>query len=245
VDLILPQVDVNTRTVRVRLILPNPDLKLKPGMYVNIALETPMGKALTVPASAIFHSGTRTLLFVNKGQGNIEPRDVEVGPLIGQDYIVLKGVKQGDSIVTSANFLIDSEAQLQAASGAFVPPPSGAGAAAAINTPAEGAQANVELTTDPSPPAKGNNTFRVKLTAANGEPVAGAQVNVVLYMAAMPDMGMSAMKTSVDLSDKGKGLYEGKGDLGSGGTWQVTITARQNQTVIASKQLNLNATGGM
>jgi len=64
-------------------------------------------------------------------------------------------------------------------------------------------------------------------------------------MAAMPAMGMAAMKTSVDLSDKGKGLYEGKGELGSGGTWQVTITARQNGVVITSRQLTINATGGM
>ena len=53
------------------------------------------------------------------------------------------------------------------------------------------------------------------------------------------------MKTSVDLTDKGNGMYAGKRDLGSGGTWQVTITARQNGTVIASKQLTINATGGM
>jgi Cu(I)/Ag(I) efflux system membrane fusion protein/cobalt-zinc-cadmium efflux system membrane fusion protein len=64
-------------------------------------------------------------------------------------------------------------------------------------------------------------------------------------MAAMPAMGMAAMKTPVDLSDKGNGLYEGKGNLGSGGTWQVSIVARQNGNVIASKQLSVNATGGM
>jgi hypothetical protein len=56
---------------------------------------------------------------------------------------------------------------------------------------------------------------------------------------------MAAMKSSVDLSDKGNGLYEGKGNLGSGGTWQATITARQNGAVIANKQLTVNATGGM
>lgn len=245
VEFILPQVDMNTRTVRVRLVFPNPGLQLKPGMYVNITLKAPMGKALTVPASAVFHSGTRNLLFVNKGEGNLEPREVELGSRVGEDYAVLKGVKQGDSIVTSANFLIDSEAQLQAAAGAFVPPPPGAGAAAAMNRPEGTQQASVELTSDPSPPRKGGNVFRVKLTGTNGAPISGAQVNVTFFMAAMPAMGMAAMKTSVDLSDKGNGIYEGKGDLGSGGTWQVSITARQNGTVIASKQVTVNATGGM
>jgi Cu(I)/Ag(I) efflux system membrane fusion protein/cobalt-zinc-cadmium efflux system membrane fusion protein len=245
VDFILPQVDMNTRTVRVRLIFPNPGLQLKPGMYVNVTFKAPLGKALTVPASAVFHSGTRNLVFINKGEGNLEPHEIELGPRVGDDYVVLKGLKPGESIVTSANFLIDSEAQLQAAAGAFVPPPPGAGAAAAMNAPSGAPQANVEFTTDPSPPAKGSNTFRVKLTGANGSPISGAQVSVTFFMAAMPAMGMAAMKTSVDLSDKGNGVYEGKGELGSGGTWQVSIVARQNGAVIASKQLSVNATGGM
>ena len=245
VDVILPQVDMNTRTVRVRLIFPNPGLQLKPGMFVNVVLKTRTGKALTMPASAVFHSGTRTLVFLNKGEGNLEPREIELGPRVGDDYVVVKGVKQGDSIVTSANFLIDSESQLQAAAGAYVPPPPGAGAAASMNAPTQGPQANVELTTDPSPPKKGANTFRVKLAGANGSPVTGAQVTVTFFMPAMQSMGMSAMKVNVDLSDKGSGLYEGKGDLGSGGTWQVSIVARQNGAVIATKQLSVNATGGM
>lgn len=245
VDFILPQVDMNTRTVRVRLIFPNPSLQLKPGMYVNVALKTPLGRAATIPASAVFHSGTRNLVFINKGEGNLEPHEVELGPRVGEDYVVRKGLKTGDSIVTSANFLIDSEAQLQAAAGAFIPPPPGAGAAAAMNAPAGAPQANAELTTDPSPPARGSNTFRVKLTGANGSPVSGAQVSVTFFMAAMPAMGMAAMKTAVDLSDKGNGIYEGKGELDSGGTWQVSIVARQNGSVIASKQFSVNATGGM
>ena len=245
VDVILPQVDMNTRTVRVRLILANPGLRLKPGMYVNVALKSRMARALTVPASAVFHSGMRNVLFINKGDGNLEPREVELGLRIGDDYVVVKGVRQGDSIVTSANFLIDSEAQLQAAAGAFVPPPPGAGAAAAMNAPAGASQASVELTTEPSPPAKGSNVFRVKVAGANGAPITGAQLSVTFFMPAMQSMGMSAMKVNVDLSDKGNGLYEGKGELGSGGTWQVSIVARQNGAVIATKQLSVNARGGM
>jgi hypothetical protein len=64
-------------------------------------------------------------------------------------------------------------------------------------------------------------------------------------MPAMPAMGMSAMKTVVNCADKGAGLYEGSGELGSGGTWQVTIAAQQNGRTIASKQVSVNATGGM
>jgi RND family efflux transporter MFP subunit len=245
VDFILPQVDMNTRTVRVRLAFPNPGLLLKPGMFVNVVLKAPAGRGLTIPASSIFHSGTRNLVFVNRGEGNFEPREVELGSSVGDEIVVMKGLKAGESVVTSANFLIDSEAQLQAAAGAFVPPPPGAGAAASMNRPEGGPQANAELTTDPSPPRKGSNVLRAKVTGASGNPIAGAQVNVMFFMAAMPAMGMAAMKTTVDLSDKGNGQYEGKGDLASGGTWQVTITVRQNGIVIASKQFTVNATGGL
>jgi Cu(I)/Ag(I) efflux system membrane fusion protein/cobalt-zinc-cadmium efflux system membrane fusion protein len=83
------------------------------------------------------------------------------------------------------------------------------------------------------------------LTDQAGKPIAAAQVNVTFFMAAMPAMGMAAMKTVVQASDKGGGMYEGNGVLGSGGTWQVTITAQQNGQTIANKQLSVNATGGM
>jgi len=245
VDFILPEIDMNTRTARVRLVFPNPGLLLKPGMYVNVVLKSLAGKALTVPASAVFHSGNHNLVFINKSEGILEPREVELGQRVGDDYVVLKGINPGESLVTSANFLIDSEAQLQAAAGAFAPPPPGAGAAAAMNAPSNTAQGSVELTTDPTPPRKGNNVFRVRVTGSDGAGISGAQVNVTFFMPAMPAMGMAAMKTSVDLTDKGGGMYEGKGDLGSGGTWQVTVTARKNGTVIASKQFTVNATGGM
>jgi RND family efflux transporter MFP subunit len=244
VDYILPQLDMNTRTLPVRLVFKNPGLKLRPGMYVNVRAKLPMGRQLVVPASAAFHSGTKTLLFVYGGEGNIEPREVELGPQVGDELVVTKGIKDKEQIVTSANFLIDSEAQLQAAAGAFVPPPSGAGQAASMNAPAQ-QQANVELSTDPNPPRKGSNTVRVKLTEQDGKPIAGANVTVTFFMAAMPAMGMASMKTVINASDKGGGLYEGKGDLGSGGTWQVTVRAQQNGQTIANKQLAVNATGGM
>ena len=244
VEYILPQLDMNTRTLPVRLVFPNPGLKLRPGMYTNVRVKLPMGRQLIVPASAAFHSGTKNLLFLYRGEGNIEPREVEFGPQVGDQVVVTKGVKADEQIVTSANFLIDSEAQLQAAAGAFVPPPPGAGQAASMNTPSQ-TQASVELTTDPSPPHKGSNTVRVKLTTQNESPIAGAQVTVTFYMGAMPAMGMGAMKTEINATDKGSGMYEGKGDLGSGGTWQVTIRAQQNGQTIANKQLTVNATGGM
>jgi len=241
VDFIYPQVDADTRTAKVRVLFSNPGLQLKPGMFVSVTLKISMGEQIVVPATGVLQTGTRDLAFVYRRDGFIEPREVQLGSRVGDDFVVLKGLKAGEQIVTSANFLIDSESQLQAALGSFVPPPPGAGAASAINAP----QAVAELNTTPDPPHKGSNVFRVKLKDAGGSAISGAQVQVTFFMAAMPAMGMAAMRTSVTLSDKGNGLYEGSGQLESGGTWQVTILAKKNGQVIASKQLSVNSTGGM
>ena len=241
VNFIYPQVDMMTRTARARLVFSNPGLKLTPGMFVNVALKVPMGKQVVIPATGLLQSGTREIVFVSRDDGYIEPREVQVGARAGDDFIVLKGLKAGEVIVTSANFLIDSESQLQAALGAFVPPPPGAGAAGAMNAP----QARVELTTEPDPPHKGSNAFRVKVSNASGGPISGADVSVTLSMAAMPAMGMAAMRTQIPLAEIGNGLYGGTGRLGSGGTWQVAIVAKKDGQIIASKQLSVNATGGM
>src|SRR3984893_8772358 len=241
VDFIYPQFDAETRTAKVRIVSSNPDLHLNPGMFVNVALQVPMGRQLVIPATGVLQSGIRQIAFVERGDGYIEPREVQLGARVGEDFIVLEGLKAGEQIVTSANFLIDSESQLQAALGSFAPPPPGAGAASAMNAP----QGNVELSSDPTPPHKGSNVFRVKLTDASGAAISGAEVSVTFFMPAMPAMGMAAMRTPVTLSDKGNGRYEGSGQLESGGTWQVTMLAKKNGQLIATKQLRVNATGDM
>jgi hypothetical protein len=185
------------------------------------------------------------LVFVDHGNGSLEPKEIAVGPRVGDDFVVLKGLTAHQSIVTSANFLIDSESQLQAAAGSFVPPPPGSGGMGTPGSQSQSAQGNIEFTTDPNPPQKGNNVFRVKLTDSKGAVVSGADVSVTFFMAAMPAMGMAAMNATAKLSDKGNGLYEGAGSLGSGGTWRVTITAQKNGQLIATKQLSVDATGGM
>jgi RND family efflux transporter MFP subunit len=240
VGFIYPQVDMDTRTAKVRVVFSNPGLQLKPGMFVNVSLKVPMGDQLAIPASGVLQSGSREIAFVERSDGYIEPREVQLGSRVGDDFVVLKGLKAGEQIVTSANFLIDSESQLQAALGSFVPPPPGAGAAE-MNVP----QATVELSSDPAPPRKGSNVFRVNLTDASGAPISGAEVSVTFFMPAMPAMGMASMRIPVTLGEKGNGRYEASGQLESGGTWQVTILARKNGQIIATKQLSVNATGGM
>src|SRR6516162_2105404 len=239
IDQILPQVDPMTRTVRVRLVFANPGVVLKPGMYVNVSIAAPLGRQLVIPSSGVLQAGTRQVAFIDHGQGYLEPREVEVGPRIDDRLVVIKGLRAGDRIVSSANFLVDSEAQLQAAIGSFAPPPPGAGAAAAMN--ASGPQGAIELSTKPSPLRKGTNTARVILTDAEGKPLEGAQVTATFFMPAMPAMGMAAMRAAITLSDKGGGVYEGPLRLESGGTWQITVTAQKNGQTIATKQLSVTA----
>ena len=242
IDQILPQVDMTTRTVRVRLIFSNPGVVLKPGMYVNVAIAAPLGRQLVVPSAAVLHAGLRTIAFIDHGGGNLEPRTIETGPQIGDSVVVLSGLKAGEQVVSSANFLVDSEAQLQAAFGSFVPPaqqPSTSSGAAPLP------QMQIDLSTEPSPARKGANMVRVKLAGPDGKPLAGLQVSTTFFMPAMPAMGMAAIRATAALADKGNGNYEGQLQLETGGTWQVTVTVQRNGQSVATRQLSVNASGGM
>lgn len=238
IDQVLPEVDPTTRTVRVRLVFRNPGVELKPGMFVNVAISVPLGQQLVIPASAVLQSGSQAIAFLDHGNGVLEPRIVELGLQLDDAVMVLGGLKAGDRVVNSANFLVDSEAQLQAAMGAFSPlPQADAGTVAA--------QMQIELSTQPSPPQKGVNTVRVKLTGTDGKPVTGAHVSVTLVIPAMPAMGMAAQHAAATLTDKGDGNYEGTVQLPAGGTWATAVTVQRGGKTVATKHLSLDATGGM
>ena len=240
IDQILPQVDQTTRTVRVRLVFRNPGVVLKPGMYVNVAISVPLGRQMVVPVSAVLQSGSQALAFIDHGNGNLEPRTIQVGSQIGDSVIVVSGLKPGEQVVSSANFLVDSEAQLQAAMGAFMPLPQ-----QPVTEGGGAPQVQIAFSTQPSPPRKGANTLRVQITRADGKPLAGVQVNANFFMAAMPAMGMAAEHAAATLADQGNGKYEGAIQLQSGGTWQVRVTVQRNGQMIATKQLSIDVTGGM
>lgn len=242
VDLVYPQIDTTTRTGQARFVFLNPDLTLMPGMFVNVTAAIPMGRHLVLPASGVLHSGLRDVVFVDRGGGYLEPREIKIGPRVGDEVVVLNGVQSGERVVTSANFLVDSESQLQAALGSFAPPPPGAGAAAAMNAPAA---AMMTFTTDPSPPRKGANALHAQLKDGAGVALAGAHVSVTFFMAAMPAMGMGAMHARADLAESGAGIYTGQLMLPTGGTWQVTVVAQKGGRTIAQQQVSLTATGGM
>src|SRR5579871_1085050 len=87
VDFIYPDVDMATRTARVRVVLQNPDPPLSPGMFVKVALKVPMGEQLVIPSSGVLQSGNRQIAFVDRGDGYLEPRDVQLGSRVGDEFI--------------------------------------------------------------------------------------------------------------------------------------------------------------
>lgn len=114
-SLINPFLTEMKRTVKVRVDIPNPEFKLRPGMYVDMELNMDMGEGLTIPVSAVMPTGSRALVFVDKGEGKLEPRAVLIGRKFGDIYEIKGGLKEGERVVTSANFLIDAESKVQGA----------------------------------------------------------------------------------------------------------------------------------
>lgn len=240
VALVAPQVDPASHAGCVRFVLPNRDATLAPGMYGRVEMQVALGRRLEVPASAVLQTGARTLVFLVDGDGELRPRAVQVGPQLGDEYVITSGLEAGTRVAADANFLLDSQAQLAAAAGSYAPPAPGVGAHAAAPT-----TARLELTTAPSPPRKGTVTFRVRLTSAAGQPLTGAQVQVTLYLPAMPAMGMAAMRIHVPMAELGGGLYQAPADLPAGGNWKVTVSATRHGQALARLTTAMHASGGM
>lgn len=113
IDYIYPTISPDTRTARVRLTLPNTDGKLKPQMFTNVEIRISLGRRLTIPEAAVIDTGKGQVVYVDRGGGAFEPREVQLGLRADGDAEVLRGLKAGETVASSANFLIDSEAQLK------------------------------------------------------------------------------------------------------------------------------------
>ena len=123
VSFIYPVLEESTRTVQVRVEFANPELELKPDMFVQVALQGNLGERLAVPDSAVLSSGTRNLVFVAQGEGYFEPREIHVGLRLPEAVEVLDGLSEGEVVVTSGNFFLDSESRLKSALEAAAAPP--------------------------------------------------------------------------------------------------------------------------
>lgn len=112
---IYPFLDPATRTGKIRVELRNPDLSLRPEMYANVQIVVDRGSKLVVPESAVVQTGPRSLVFVDLGNGRLEPRRVETGARAGTEVEIVSGLSEGEHVVTSANFLISSESRIRSA----------------------------------------------------------------------------------------------------------------------------------
>lgn len=112
---VYPFLEDSTRTGQVRIELANRDLALKPEMYVDVEIAVPLGVQVAVPASAVVYTGERRVVFVDRGGGQLEPRDVLLGPKAGDYYLVRSGLSEGERVVTSGNFLVAAESRLRSA----------------------------------------------------------------------------------------------------------------------------------
>jgi membrane fusion protein, copper/silver efflux system len=115
VGYLYPTLQASTRTGRLRVELRNPELELKPDMYAEVKLKVEGGARLRVPEEAVLFTGPRRLVFVDLGEGRLEPRQVKLGMKAGEAYEVLEGLKEGDVVVTSGNFLVAAESRIRSA----------------------------------------------------------------------------------------------------------------------------------
>ncbi|HXE96289.1 MAG TPA: efflux RND transporter periplasmic adaptor subunit [Dongiaceae bacterium] len=123
VKLVYPFLDAKTRTVKLRVEIPNPGLKLKPEMYVQAAISVRLADSLVIPAGAVMDTGTRQVVWVESGPGVFVPRDVKTGGRSGKEVQILSGLKAGERVAATGGYLIDSEAQLSRGSEVPAQPP--------------------------------------------------------------------------------------------------------------------------
>ncbi len=246
---IYPYLNTETRTVKVRVEFSNPQGKLKPGMYGNAEIRVKSGKRLAVPQEAVLDSGTRKLVFVDKGEGMYEPREVQLGNKVDHYYPVLSGLVPGEQVVTSATFLIDSESKLMAATSMMgmlgmggirmeqaqmgemkMGDMKGMKGMEGMEMD-QGSKAREQtidgltliLATTPDPPKKGENVIHLTVRSKEG-PVTDAKVTLD-YTMAMPGMEVE----TVEAKHTKEGTYETTVDLGMKGGWNIDATIVRGQ----------------
>ena len=225
ISFLQPSIDPQKRTLSARIQVPNPQMRLRPGMFVQVSLEAPLGnEVLAVPRSAVLDTGREKVVYVAAGNGVFEKRVVEAS-LAGDDYYaVTQGVQAGEQVVTHGNFLIDSQTRLSPMiTGMF----GGSKAYDAGSSPTNASKYSLTLQSEPAEPKGGSEgTFHVRVTGPDGKPVSDAQVHMTLVMTAMPSMGMGEMRMAIDLQWNGS-EYVGKGTVAMAGPWNITVEARR------------------
>jgi membrane fusion protein, copper/silver efflux system len=234
VTYLYPYLDPKTRTAQIRMEFPNPNFQLKPDMFVNLRLKVSLGPSLAVPEDAVLDTGTEQYVFVDRGEGYLEPRPVKAaGEAMG--YIAIRsGLSAGERVVTAANFILDSESRLK-------------GAFANMGVPDEkqisgtaGPTENLRVEImEPRVAKVGQNSIRLMVRDAAGNPVTDADVDVLLFM---PQMGsMPPMTSRANLKPMKPGEYQGEVDIPMAWTWQTTVSVKKDGKPMGSVQTTVTA----
>jgi Cu(I)/Ag(I) efflux system membrane fusion protein len=253
VDYIYPYLETETRTNKVRFVFPNPDHKLKAGMYANMELKVDLGERLAVPESAVLHSGVRKLVFIDRGQGLLEPREVTLGVQTDGYWEVVGGLKEEERIAKSGNFLIDSESKLAAAESMMArmggigmgdwkmesakPMEMDRGTLAMVGPQEKTAgDLRLRLRTQPDPAKVGDNTLLIEVKDTRGQPVTDATLTLD-YTMDMPGMPIEKAQAL----HLGEGIYEAKVRLTMAGPWGVTVSIQRPGQAEVRERFTVNA----
>jgi len=238
-------INPQTRTASACIQVPNPSMRLRPGMFVQVKFAAAAGHdVLAIPRSAVLDTGMRKFVYVAKGNGEFEGRQVQLGPAGTDYYPVLAGLKEGERIVSQGSFLIDSQTRITGGmtgmfggSKEFDHGQADQGQAQAPAVP----QIKFTFRSDPETP-RGNSdaTLHVTVLDASGKPVTDVQVKVTLIMPAMPAMGMGEMRAATELTWKGSD-YVGTIKVPTAGSWNVEVNASRNGQILGSYHARLNA----
>lgn len=115
ISYVYPEIELETRTAKARIETDNPGQKFKPGMFANIVIKKNIPESISIPEDSVIDTGLRKIVFVKSGATQFEPREIKIGPRMGNTFVVLSGLKENEEVVTSAHFLIDAESKFQAA----------------------------------------------------------------------------------------------------------------------------------
>ena len=233
ITFIAPFLDPKTRTVQVRMEFPNPNLALRPESFVNVVLRRDLGKRLVVPKGSVLDTGVSQYVFVDKGDGYLEPRAIKAGPEVATGRVVTGGLTEGERVVTAANFILDSESRLKGALDAMGRPMAADAPTAATST------LTAAVTTEPSPAKVGRNRIRAVIKDASSQPIADADVDIRLFMPQMT--GMAQIEVRARLNPSGDGVYVGEIEIPIAWSFDTTLTVRRAGQILGTAETTITS----
>ncbi len=231
ISFLYPTINPQTRTGQVRIEVRNPNLQFKLNQYVNAVIRSAEVDHLVVPSDSALNTGQEQYVFVDLGDGYFEPRKIRMGIQTPEGIAVEEGLREGERVVTSAAFLLDSESRLQGVLETMGKPSQHEHS---TNVPQESLRVEI---LEPKAAKTGENAFKVSIRDASGKPITGAQVEFEVSMPAM--VNMPAMSNQAALLEESPGIYVGTIQIPVAWTWKATILVKKNRQLLGSAQLSI------